>query len=97
MENKYFFIILFFLLSNIIVAIEVEDINGTWVGYETLLITSRYLNDYFSWGIGKTIPNTSLDIDLGKKKVRLTGYGGYIIDSIHSDNKNSVFLKLISV
>ena len=76
---------------------EIDDINGTWVSHEELLNSSWTTNYNSSWGVAKTIPNTSLDIDLGKNEIRLTGHGLYIITSAYKNDYGTICLEIYSI
>jgi len=81
---------------------DVADINGTWVSNDTLLDNSSITLDYnYSWGAGKTIVETSLEIDLGKINgvchVVIPGGGGYLIDNIYKDENEVLYINMFSI
>ena len=76
---------------------EIEDANGTWVYYEEHLKSDKLINDEYSWGMGRRIPNTSLGIDLEKKEVLIGGDGVYFIDTVSKTKKGTVSLKLFYI
>jgi len=97
MENKIFGVIVLFTLCTTIFAFEVEDLNGTWVSNEEALNSSRFVYDNYSWGKGRTIPNFSIDYDIGKKRIFFAGNGSYLIDSMNKDDNGTINLTIISI
>lgn len=97
MENKLFIVLMMVLSISVVSALEIDDVNGSWVDDDEVLMNSRFLERRYSWGIGKTIPNYSIDIDLGKKEVRLSGMGLHIIDTVFKDEDSSIYLELFYV
>ncbi|GHV78203.1 hypothetical protein AGMMS49942_30240 [Spirochaetia bacterium] len=101
MENKSTLLFLFLLVLNTGYAYPIEptdldgtwleDMFGTWKGDTTLLrspsITDAY---YFSWGKGRTIPNSSFDFDIDENKSWFSGDGLLIIDTITKQDENTL-------
>jgi len=97
MGNKVIIVLVIFLACGIVYAWEIEDVNGTYVYDEEFLKSNRIYNEMYSWGRGRTMPNTSIDLDLEIKEVRLSGMGLYFIDTVIKDQDGSIGLKLFSV
>jgi len=80
---------------------EITDVNGTWVKYERQLSDTRIgiptVKDFYSWGTGKTIPNVSIDIDLGKTEICFADYGLHLIDNIYKNEHGIICLRLFFV
>ena len=97
MADKLILILILLLAGGLVSAYEIEDINGTWADNE------EALNDYslperrYSWGIGRSIPNSSIGIDLESKKVLLSGMGLYIIEKAFKGDDGSICLLLFSI
>lgn len=97
MENKLIIGITLFLACWMVSALEIEDINGTWVENENFLSNHNLPEWDYSWGTGKKIPNIGISIDLGEKEVYLSGMGLYIIDTVFKNKQGYICLKLFSV
>jgi len=76
---------------------DLEVVNGTWVSREELLNSSRVADDIYSWGIGKTIVDSSMDIDLGERDVRIPGEGLYRISNAYKNENETINLKLFYI
>jgi len=97
MGNKLIIVITLFFACGMVSAWEIEDINGTWVDNEDFLSNRNLPKREYSWGTGETLPNFSIDIDLGKKEVYLNGMGLYIIDTVFKNEQESICLILFYV
>ena len=75
----------------------IKYVNGTWVPYEEFLLSTYLVNEVYSWGVGKSIPNTSLEIDLKKKEILMSGYGLYYINNIYKNEINNICIVLFYV
>jgi len=97
MENKTIFILLLFLISTMAFSWEIDDANGTYVCIKEQLNSSKILEDNFSWGKGKKIPNTTFNIDIGEKTVIIPGMGLYFIDSVIKDKEDAISFVLFYI
>ena len=90
-------LILLLLTGGIVSAWEITDVNGTWADNPEALSASDLPERNYSWGKGKTIPNSSISLDLGRGEVLLSGMGLFFIDSVLKDDEGSIRLKLFYV
>jgi hypothetical protein len=97
MANKLIAILILLLTGGLISALEIEDINGTWVDNEMALNNNSLPEWRYSWGMGRTIPNSSVDFDLEKKQIRLSGMGLYIIEKVFKEDEDLMRLELFSI
>ena len=97
MGNKLIFVMVILLVGGILSAFEIEDVNGTWTYNEEALKVTDLPERKYSWGIGRTIPNSSTDLDLTKGEVLLSGMGLYFVEKAFKDDKGSICLELFSV
>jgi len=97
MGNKIIIILAIFFTCGIVSAWEIEDVNGTWAYDDEALADFSLPVRNYSWGKGRTIPNSSIDLDLERKEVRLSGMGLYIIEKVFEGEEGSICLELFSV
>jgi hypothetical protein len=110
-KNIYQLVLLLLIgFTSNISAFEISDLDGTWTYNAKHLERTDLSQVKFSWGIGKTIPNTTMSIDIGKKRILLAdGGGGVTIVSVVkesddiivvtvyiSDDRNMKILELIN-
>jgi len=81
----------------------VARLNGTWTSPEiTAYIQANpadrknVLNQQFSWGMGKVIPSTTLDIDLENNALNFEELRGFNIKEIEVIDASSVLVRAIS-
>jgi hypothetical protein len=97
MGNKLI-IILTLIVSGLVFAWEIEDVNGTWADNEQAVEDFSLPLRKFSWGMGRSIPNSSNNIDLGEKYIQLSsGMGRYNISEVSKEEDGSIHLELFSV
>jgi hypothetical protein len=101
MRNKSNFIgmFVFFLvcIQSQVYSVEISDVDGTWV-YDIRQLTSpRIHSREFSWGTGKTIPNTTLNIDIEEKFMTMVDSGGLIIDKIWKEGDSIICINVYHV
>lgn len=97
MANRILIILAGLFIGSILNAAEINDVNGSWVNNYGAVEDSDAYDREYSWGMGKTIPNFSIDMDLGEKQIRFAGMGLYFIDSVTIDEEGSICLKIYSV
>ena len=97
MRSKIIVLLFLVFASGFIHALDIEDVNGTWVYDERHLKSSDIHEWKYSWGKGLSITETSIEFDLGKKVLWMPGQGKYTIDMVHKDDKGSIYLKVVSV
>ena len=77
---------------------EFEVVNGTWVSYKEFLLSTHIVDvDWYSWGTGRSITETSMEIDLGKKDVLLPGAGLYKIGNVYKNENEAICLTLFYI
>ena len=75
----------------------IKKVDGTWVHHTDLLRSPSIRDMVFSWGVGKSIAETSIDIDLNEDEILMPGHGGYRINSVSKNENESVALNLYSM
>ncbi|GHV62852.1 hypothetical protein AGMMS49587_10950 [Spirochaetia bacterium] len=78
-------------------AFEISDLDGTWVDNIGYLSSPSILEEQFVWGIGKAIPNTTLEFEIEKNFVIMCGDGGYAISKMDSISVGIIEMELYSV
>lgn len=68
----------------------VEDLDGTWVDVKEYRSSPKIKDRQYSWGVGKRIVETTLEIELEKKEVLMPGTGVFLIQSINKDSSSSI-------
>ena len=97
MRSKMVVFLLLIFVNGFIHALDIEEINGTWVDDERLLKSPRIYEWSYSWGRGWQITDNSLAFDLGQEAVMIPGMGKYIIDTVYQDEEGSICLKVFFV
>ena len=96
MVNKFALFLILILSSGFINAWEIEDLNGTYVDEEGFL-KGNYITGFYSWGRGLTIPNTTLEIDLGEGKMKIPWLGLIIINDVKKDEHDVFHLEVFDI
>jgi len=71
-----------------------EDLNGTWVRSKEFFKSSRIREWQYSWGVGYSIVETTLEIELEKKEVLLPGTGLFYIQQIFKKSDSSILMNI---
>jgi hypothetical protein len=69
-----------------------SDLDGTWVDVKEYRSSPKIKDRQYSWGVGKRIVETTLEIELKKKEVLIPGTGAFIIQNINKDSSTSILL-----
>ncbi|HRR51760.1 MAG TPA: hypothetical protein P5252_08045 [Candidatus Cloacimonas sp.] len=72
----------------------ITDLNGTWVNVKAYQSSPKIRNWQYSWGTGKRIVETTLEVDLEKKEVLLPGTGAFLIQSVSKDSPSVVSIDI---
>jgi len=71
-----------------------DDFDGTWVYVKDHLSSPLIKTRSYSWGVGKTIVETTLEIEIDKKEMLIPGMGLFIIQSIQKRTSDSFSLDI---
>ena len=97
MRSKIFILLFLVFVGGFIHALDIEEINGTWVDDERLLKSSRIYEWGYSWGRGWQITDGSLAFDLGQEAVMIPGMGKYLIDTVFKNDEGSICLRVFYI
>jgi len=97
MRSKRIVFIILVFVSGFIHALDIEDVNGTWV-YDEQHLDSPDIHEWkYSWGKGLSITETTIEFDLGEKTIMMPGMGQYNIDTIYKDEEGSICLRVFYI
>ena len=97
MRNKVIVFLVLLISGSIASALEIKDLNGTYVESEEYLRFPRVHDAPFSWGWGKTIVDGAIEFDLGKNVVNIPWMGQYKIAAVNKEGEDTICLTLFSV
>ena len=97
MASRLFGFLFLVIFGSFISAWEIEDVNGTYMYTEADINDPLVLDKKYSWGMGRRLPETSIEFDLGLNTVLMPGMGKYIIESVYKDREGSICLKLFFI
>ena len=75
----------------------VEYVNGSWIGQYELIDGTPIEKKQFSWGLGFSLPDSSLELDLGRKTLLMPGPGECRIETVFRDEKGSICIEAIPI
>ena len=71
-------------------SVNTENLDGTWVDMKEYLISPGIKDREYSWGMGKRLVETTLEIEMQKNKILLPGTGLFFIQRISNESSSSV-------
>ena len=85
----FFFFISWYAMSETYEA-SISDLDGTWILSPKLSKGTYVVEMEFSWGIGKSIGESSLEVDLKRKFFFIPGGGAWIVEKVSKINTSDV-------
>lgn len=73
---------------------DVEGLDGTWVDVKEYRSSPAIRDREYSWGVGKRIVETTLEIEIEKKKVLMPGTGLFFIQRISKESNSSILVDI---
>ena len=91
-----FFLLLFFA-AGLVSGWDIEDLNGTYL-WNAEHLQSPIIGEWtYTWGQGLSLPETSIEFDLGEMTLMMPGMGLYFIETVYMDGEDSICLLLYYV